>query len=80
MSRRKKLKTFEKDVGTKTVRKELGCGKNKSKSRTGRTGSISQKSISKNSRSRKDILTISNECKPKSFSVRGLYKFFIGDF
>ena len=26
------------------------------------------------------FLTIKNECKPKSFSVRGFYKFFIEDF
>ena len=52
---RKKFKTFAKDVGTKTVRKQLGCGKKKSKRRTARTRSISRKSRSKNSRSRKDI-------------------------
>ena len=33
---RKKLKTFAKDVGMKTVRKQLGGGKNKSKCRTRR--------------------------------------------
>ena len=52
VSGRKKLKSFAKDVGTKTARKQLGGGKNKYKRRTGRT--ISQKSRSKNSRSRKD--------------------------
>ena len=50
---RKKLKTFAKDVGKKKVRKQLGGGKKKSKRRTRRT--ISQKSSSKISRSRKDI-------------------------
>ena len=49
----KNSKTFAKDVGTKTVRKQLGGGKKKSKRRTRRT--ISQKSSSKISRSRKDI-------------------------
>ena len=53
VSGRKKLKTFAKDVGTKTVRKQLGGGKKKSKRRTRRT--ISRKSSSKISRSRKDI-------------------------
>ena len=53
VSGRKKLKTLAKDVGTKTVRKQLGGGKKKSKRRTRRT--ISQKSSSKISRSRKDI-------------------------
>ena len=53
VSGRKKLKTFAKDVGTKTVRKQLGGGKKKSKRRTRRT--ISRKSFSKISRSRKDI-------------------------
>ena len=53
VSGRKKLKTFAKDVGTKTVRKQLGGGKKKSKKRTRRT--ISRKSSSKISRSRKDI-------------------------
>ena len=55
VSGRKKLKSFAKDVGTKTVRKQLGGGKKKSKRKTARTGSISRKSRSKNSRSRKDI-------------------------
>ena len=55
VSGRRKLKTFAKDVGTKTVRKQLGGGKKKSKRRTARTRSISRKSRSKNSRSRKDI-------------------------
>ena len=53
VSGRKKLKSFAKDVGTKTVRKQLGGGKKKSKRRTRRT--ISRKSSSKISRSRKDI-------------------------
>ena len=53
VSGRKKLKTFAKDVGTKTVRKQLAGGKKKSKSRTRRA--ISRKSSSKISRSRKDI-------------------------
>ena len=53
VSGRKKLKTFAKDVGTKTDRKQLGGGKKKSKRRTRRT--ISQKSSSKISRSREDI-------------------------
>ena len=54
VSGRKILKTFAKDVGTKTVRKQLGGGKNKSNRRTRRT--ISQKkSNSKISRSSKDI-------------------------
>ena len=53
VSGRKKLKKFAKDVGTKTVRKQLGGGKNKSNRRTRRT--ISRKSSSKISRSRKDI-------------------------
>ena len=52
-SGRKKLKTSAKDVGTKTVQKQLGGGKKKSKRRTKRT--ISRKSSSKISRSRKDI-------------------------
>ena len=51
----KKLKTFAKDVGTKTVRKQLGAGKKKYKRRTGGTRSIYRKSRSKNSHSRKDI-------------------------
>ena len=55
VSGRKLLKKFAKDVGTKTVRKQLGGGKKKSKRRTARTRSISQKSRSKNSRSGKDI-------------------------
>ena len=55
VSGRKKLKTFAKDVGTKTVRKQLGGGKKKSKRRADRTRSISQKIRSKNSRSRTDI-------------------------
>ena len=55
VSGRKKLKTFAKDVGTKTVRKQLGGGKKKSRRKTARTRSISRKSRSKNSRSRKDI-------------------------
>ena len=50
---RKKLKTFAKDVGTKTVRKQLRGGKKKYKRRTGRTRSISQNIRSKNSRSYK---------------------------
>ena len=50
---RKKIKTFAKDVGTKTVRKQLGGGKKKPKRRIRRT--ISRKSSSKISRSRKDI-------------------------
>ena len=49
----KKLETFAKDVGTKTVRKQLGGGKKKSKRRTRRA--ISRKSSLKISRSRKDI-------------------------
>ena len=53
VSGRKKLKTFAKDVGTKTVRKQLEGGKKKSKHRTRRA--ISRKSSSKSSRSRKDI-------------------------
>ena len=53
VSGRKKLKTFAKVIGTKTVRKQLGGGKKKSKRRTRRT--ISRKSSSKISRSRKDI-------------------------
>ena len=55
VSGRKKLKTFAKDVGTKTVRKQLGGGKKKSKRKTARTRSISRKARSKISRSRKDI-------------------------
>ena len=43
VSGRKKIKTFAKDVGTKTVRKQLAGGKKKSKRRTARTRSISQK-------------------------------------
>ena len=50
---RKKLKTFAKDVGRKTVRKQLGGGKKKSKRRTRRA--ISQKISSKTIRSRKNI-------------------------
>ena len=53
VSGRKKLKTFAKDVGKKTVQKQLGGGKKKSKRRTRRT--ISRKSSSKISRSRKYI-------------------------
>ena len=53
VSGRKKTQTFAKDVGTKTVRKQLGGGKKKSKRRKRRT--ISRKSSSKISRSRKDI-------------------------
>ena len=52
---RKKLKTFAKDVETKTIRKQLGGGKKEYKRRTGGTRSISRKSRSKNSHSRKDI-------------------------
>ena len=44
-----------KRCGNKIVRKQLGGGKKKSKRRTAITRSISQKSRSKNSRSRKDI-------------------------
>ena len=55
VSGHKKLKSFAKDVGTKTVRKQLGGEKSKSKRITGRTRSISQKSRSKNSRSRKNV-------------------------
>ena len=51
----KKLKKFAKEVGTKTVGKQLGGVKKKSKRRTARTRSISRKSRSKNSRSRKEI-------------------------
>ena len=40
---------------------------------------ISGKSRSKTSRSRKDIFDNKTEYKPKSFSVRGFYKFFHGD-
>ena len=40
---RKKLTTFAKDVGTRTVRKQLGDGKKKYKRRYGRTRSCSQK-------------------------------------
>ena len=53
VSGRKKLKTIAKDVGTKTVPKQLGDGKKKPKRRTRRA--ISRKSSSKISRSRKDI-------------------------
>ena len=53
VSGRKQLKMSVKNVGTKTVRKQLGGGKKKSKRRTRRT--ISRKSSSKISRSRKDI-------------------------
>ena len=49
----KKLKTFAKDVGSKTVQKQLGGGKTKYKRRTRRA--ISRKSRSKNSRSPKNI-------------------------
>ena len=55
VSGRKKLKIFARDVGTKTVRKQLGGGKKKSKRRIDRTRPFSRKSRSKNSRSRKDI-------------------------
>ena len=48
-----KLETFAKDLGTKTVRKQLGGGKKKYKRRTRRANS--RKSRSKYSRSRKDI-------------------------
>ena len=41
VSGRKNFKTFAKDVRTKTVRKQLGGGKKKSKRRTARTRSIS---------------------------------------
>ena len=53
VSGRKKLKTFAKDVGIKTVRKLLGGGKKKFKRKTRRA--ISQKNSSKLSRSRKDF-------------------------
>ena len=53
ISGRKKLKTFAKEVGTKTVRKQLGGGKKKFKRRTRRT--TSRKSSSKISRSRENI-------------------------
>ena len=53
VSGRKKLKTFTKDVGSKTVRKQLGGGKKKFKRRTRRA--ISRKSSSKISRSPKVI-------------------------
>ena len=43
VSGRKKLKTFAKDVGTKTFRKQLGGGKKKSKRRTAITRSILKK-------------------------------------
>ena len=55
VSGRKELKTFAKDVGTKTVRKQVGGGKKKYKRRSGGTRSISGKSRSKNSRSRNEI-------------------------
>ena len=55
LSGRNKLKTFEKDVGTKTVRKQLGGEEKKCKRRTGGTRSISRKSRSKNGRSRKNF-------------------------
>ena len=57
-----KLKTFAKDVGTKTVRKQLG-GRKKSKRRTRRA--ISRKISSKTSRSRKDIFDKKIEYKSK---------------
>ena len=49
VSGRKKLKTFAKDAGTKTFRKQLGGGKQKSRRRI---ISIPRKSSSKTSRSR----------------------------
>ena len=52
VSGRKKLRTFSKYVGAKTVRKQLGGEKRKSNRRT---RSISQKSRSKNGRSGKYI-------------------------
>ena len=52
VSGRKKLKTFAKDVGTKTVRKQMGGGKKKSERRT---RVIFRKNSSKISRSLKDI-------------------------
>ena len=45
VSGRKKLKTFAKDVGTKTVRKQLGGGKRKFKRKTNRNRSISRKTV-----------------------------------
>ena len=53
VSGRKKLKTFANNVGTKTVRKQLGGGKKKSKRK--RRRDISRKNSSKISRSRRDI-------------------------
>ena len=44
-SRRKKLKTCAKDMGTKKVRKPLGGAQNKSKRRTSRKRSVSQKKV-----------------------------------
>ena len=43
VSGRKKLKTFAKDVGTKTIRKQLGGGKKTTKRRTRRAVSRSKK-------------------------------------
>ena len=71
VSGRKKLKTIAKDVGTETVRKQLGGGKKKSERRTGRTRSISQKLDRKTAALAKTFLTTKIECKSKSFSVRG---------
>ena len=51
----KKLKTFSKEVRTKTVRKQLGGGKKKSKRRTIRT--ISRKIVQKSVALAKTFLT-----------------------
>ena len=81
VSGRKKLKTFAKDVGTKTVRKQLGVEKIRNTSKELVELNAFLKKIDKKTVAlAKTFLTTKNECKPKSFSVRGLYKFFIGSF
>lgn len=50
---KKKLKTFAKDVGTKTIRKQLGNGKRKRKSKTRKVSR--RKTSTQTSRSRSDF-------------------------
>ena len=77
---RKKLKTFAKDVGTKKVWKQLEVEKRILSVELLEPDPFLEKVDQKTVALAKTFLTIKNECKPKSFSVRGFYKFFIGDF
>ena len=69
----KKLKTFAKNVGTKTVPKQLGSGKKKSKRRS---RSISRKSRSKTNRSCKNIFDNRKREKTKVIFGTGFFSNF----